>query len=133
MSNKERVMAAVEKIEGTVENWESGALGRDPLHAKRAPKALEKEMDDAQGLQAISIRLKKDLIEDFKFIAKHHGMGYQPLMRQALKLFTMRRKLRLKPRPNILPLRICKRRPNATTDRPRKARQQAGFFATSRL
>lgn len=87
MSNKERVMAAVEKIEGTVENWESGALGRDPLHAKRAPKALEKEMDDAQGLQAISIRLKKDLIEDFKFIAKHHGMGYQPLMRQALKLF----------------------------------------------
>lgn len=75
------------KIEGTVENWESGALGQDRAHAKRAPKDLEKQMDEAQGLQAISIRLKKELIEDFKFIAKQHGMGYQPLMREALRRF----------------------------------------------
>lgn len=77
----------MEKIEGTVENWESGALGQDPAHAKRAPRDLEQQIDDAQGLQAISIRLAKELVEDFKFIAKQHGMGYQPLMRMALKRF----------------------------------------------
>eukprot|EP01133_Synstelium_polycarpum_P020827 gene20827-25015_t len=80
-------MNAPVKIEGSVENWESGALGRDRVHAKRAPKELEQQMDEAQGLQAISIRLKKELIEDFKFIAKQHGMGYQPLMREALRRF----------------------------------------------
>lgn len=75
------------KIEGTAEAWESGALGRDPAHAKRAPRELEQQVDDALGLQAISIRLSKELIEDFKFIAKMHGVGYQPLMRDALKRF----------------------------------------------
>lgn len=80
-------MSTNDKIEGSVENWEAGVLGMNPLHTKRAPKELERKIDEDQGLQAISIRLKKELIEDFKFIAKHHGMGYQPLMRQALKLF----------------------------------------------
>lgn len=75
------------KIDGTVEAWESGTLGRDAAHAKRAPKELEQQVDDALGLQAISIRLSKELIDDFKFIAKMHGVGYQPLMRDALKRF----------------------------------------------
>lgn len=74
-------------IEGTVEAWESGKLGRDAAHAKRAPNELEKQVDEALGLQAISIRLHKELIDDFKFIAKVHGIGYQPLMRDALKRF----------------------------------------------
>lgn len=76
-----------EKIEGTVEAWESGKLGRDEKHAKAAPKELEKEIDEALGMQAISIRLSKELIEDFKFIARYHKLGYQPLMRDALKRF----------------------------------------------
>lgn len=80
-------MTDTAKIEGTAEAWESGALGRDAAHAKPAPKELEQQVDDALGLQAISIRLSKELIGDFKFIAKHHGMGYQPLMREALKRF----------------------------------------------
>jgi len=75
------------KIEGTVEAWESGLLGQDAKHAKRAPKELEQQIDDALGLQAISIRLTKELINDFKFIAKMHNVGYQPLMRDALKRF----------------------------------------------
>jgi predicted DNA binding CopG/RHH family protein len=83
----ENMMNDAEKIEGTAEAWESGALGRDAAHAKRAPKELEQQVDDALGMQAISIRLHKELIEDFKFIAKIHGVGYQPLMRDALKRF----------------------------------------------
>jgi len=80
-------MSKTAKIEGTAEAWESGALGRDAAHAKRAPKDLEQKVDEALGLQAISIRLNKELIEDFKFIAKFHCVGYQPLMRDALKRF----------------------------------------------
>ncbi|HJV82288.1 hypothetical protein [Noviherbaspirillum sp.] len=80
-------MSDTAKIEGTVEAWESGILGRDAAHVKRAPKEIEQQVDDALGLQAISIRLNKELIEDFKFIAKFHKMGYQPLMRDALKRF----------------------------------------------
>lgn len=75
------------KIEGTVENWESGALGQDAAHAKRAPKDMDQAVDESLGLQAISIRLSKDLIDDYKIIAKMHGIGYQPLMRDALKRF----------------------------------------------
>jgi predicted DNA binding CopG/RHH family protein len=83
----EKQMDNTAKIESTVEAWESGKLGRDAAHAKRAPKELEQQVDEALGLQAISIRLNKELIEDFKFIAKVHGIGYQPLMRDALKRF----------------------------------------------
>lgn len=86
-SYREKAMTNRAKIEGTKENWESGVLGQDAEHAKPAPKELERQIDEDQGMQAISIRLKKELIDDFKFIAKHHGMGYQPLMRKALKLF----------------------------------------------
>lgn len=75
------------KIEGTAEAWESGLLGRDAAHAKPAPKALTQQIDDALELQMISIRLPKELIEEFKMIAAYHGVGYQPLMRDALRRF----------------------------------------------
>lgn len=75
------------KIEGTAEAWESGELGRDTAHAKPASQALAQQIDDALELQMISIRLPKELIEDFKMIATYHGIGYQPLMRDALKRF----------------------------------------------
>lgn len=76
-------------IMDTEEAWETGALGRDPEFAVPAPMTPEEEaaLNECLGLKAISIRLEKDLIEDFKMIAKLNGMGYQPLMRQALKRF----------------------------------------------
>lgn len=75
------------KIEGTAEAWESGQLGRDAAHAKSASKALAQQIDDALELQMISIRLPKELIEEFKMIAAYYDVGYQPLMRDALKRF----------------------------------------------
>jgi predicted DNA binding CopG/RHH family protein len=75
------------KIESTSEAWESGQLGLDEMHVKVAPSALETQVDDSVGLQMISIRLQKDLIDDFKKIADFRGIGYQPLMREALKRF----------------------------------------------
>jgi len=76
-----------QKIPGSVENWENGTLGTDARHAKAAPVDLQKQVDDALGLQAISIRLNVDLIDTFKKLAAYHGVGYQPLMRDALRRF----------------------------------------------
>ena len=75
------------KIESTPEDWEAGALGRDASHARAASIDIEHQVDDGMGLQLISIRLQKELIEDYKKIAEFHGVGYQPLMRDALKRF----------------------------------------------
>lgn len=76
-----------EKIASTDEAWETGALGSNEAHAKPASKEIELDIDESLGLQAISIRLPKQLIEAYKLIATHHGVGYQPLMRDILQRF----------------------------------------------
>jgi uncharacterized protein (DUF4415 family) len=77
------------RIEDTIEAWESGQLGNDEAFVRPVSAEVQTSIDDSMGLQAISIRLPKDLIEQFKLIAKIHGMGYQPLMREALKRFAV--------------------------------------------
>jgi hypothetical protein len=76
-----------EKIIGTAEAWENGELGQDADHAVAAPVGLAQQIDDVLGMQMISIRLPKELIEEYKMIARVHKLGYQPLMRDALKRF----------------------------------------------
>lgn len=73
-----------DKIPGTVEAWEHGALGNDDRYVRRASELLEREVDEALGLQAISIRLPRATIETYKMLAEMHGVGYQPLMRDAI-------------------------------------------------
>lgn len=75
------------KIESTDEAWDSGVLGADEAHLRAAPADLEASIDASLGLQSISIRLPKQLIEAYKLIANHHGVGYQPLMRDILQRF----------------------------------------------
>lgn len=72
------------QIPGTIESWESGALGLDEAHQKRVSPTTEAEIDSALGLQAISIRLPRGVIETYKLLAKFHDVGYQPLMRDAI-------------------------------------------------
>jgi len=76
-----------ELIPGTVEAWDNGDLGEDLEHAKLASPEDVKSINDALSLQMISIRLPKTVIEDFKTIAMVNGVGYQPLMREALMRF----------------------------------------------
>lgn len=57
----------------------------DLVHQKMA--ATPDEHMKKLGLQAISIRLKADLIQDLKTIAEHNGMGYQTLIKQVLHRF----------------------------------------------
>lgn len=72
------------KIPGTIEAWESGALGATEKHALPAHDDMQSAIDEALGLQAISIRIPKLTIETYKALAKIHGVGYQPLMRDVL-------------------------------------------------
>lgn len=44
-------------------------------------------IDDALGLQMISIRLQRSLLANLKAIAQYHGVGYQPLIRDLLNRF----------------------------------------------
>ena len=67
--------------------WESGKLVRDKKYATAASKEIGDQIDEALGLQMISIRLDKELIDTFKLLGKKYQMGYQPLMREALKRF----------------------------------------------
>lgn len=80
-------MTKVKKIEGTEEEWDTGALGRDENFVSVAKDMSIELLDDSLELQMISIRLQKSLIEDFKMIAELHGIGYQPLIRQTLMRF----------------------------------------------
>lgn len=83
MSPKQRSI----EITDNPEAWESGELGQSHEYAKVAPSNLASEIDGVLGLQMISIRLDKELIDMFKLLGSKYQMGYQPLMREALKRF----------------------------------------------
>ncbi|WP_421210712.1 hypothetical protein [Aeromonas enteropelogenes] len=76
-----------EKILGTEEAWDSGVLGTDEQYVAVSNHSTDEQINDALSLQPISIRLQKGLIENLKTIAELNGIGYQPLVRQALTRF----------------------------------------------
>ena len=75
------------EMTNTPDAWESGEFGQSLEHVRVAPSKLASEIDDALGLQMISSRLDKELIDMFKLLGGKYQMGYQPLMREALKRF----------------------------------------------
>jgi len=85
----------VKKIVGTPEAWEEGSLGQEEEFVRVSGNVDDTALSDAAGLQPISIRLQKSLIEDFKMIAEINGIGYQPLIRQVLKRFADSEKKRI--------------------------------------
>jgi predicted DNA binding CopG/RHH family protein len=75
------------KIKDTAEAWESRTLGADEAHVTVADHSHETALDEALELQSISIRLPKQLINQYKLIAHFHKVGYQPLMRDVMARF----------------------------------------------
>jgi uncharacterized protein (DUF4415 family) len=73
-------------IQSSEQAWESRQLGSDEAYARRSEQSSE-STDEALGLKMISIRLSTDLIDSYKLLGDKYGMGYQPLMREALKRF----------------------------------------------
>lgn len=85
-----------ELIRASDEAWDDRSLGADATFVKKADDDIEAIIDESAGLQLISIRLNKSLIDDFKAIAAlNNGIGYQTLMRQILKRFVDCEKKRL--------------------------------------
>lgn len=77
-----------QKIEDTVTAWETGTLGRDaaftqPVTAEEQA-ADQAAIDAAFDLKPISIRMEVEVLDSLKAIARHRGIGYQPLIRQVL-------------------------------------------------
>lgn len=92
-------MDAEKKITGSDEAWENGVLGNTEEHTVALSDSKQSEIDaaidESLGLCPISIRLERSLIEDFKNLATINKLGYQTLMRQALKRFADCEKKRL--------------------------------------
>jgi predicted DNA binding CopG/RHH family protein len=70
-----------------LDQWDSGELGQSMDHAVPAPEGSLAAIDASTGMQLISIRLQRTLIADLKAIAEHHGISYQPMIRDLLNRF----------------------------------------------
>ena len=77
------------------DQWDNRQLGASAEHVSRAPESDEDLLDDALGMQLISIRLQKKLIRDLKKIADCQGVGYQPLIRDLLNRFVQSEQRRM--------------------------------------
>ena len=81
-------MTTPEKIPGTIDNWDvDGPLGKDEQYAKVTTDFTVEDVQDSLGLKPVSIRMQESVLSDLKVIAKYHGIGYQPLIKQILKRF----------------------------------------------
>ena len=77
----------VKKIESTEQAWDDRTLGASMEHVVVASPEMADAVDETLGLQSISIRLPKQMIEQYRLIAHFHGVGYQPLMRDVMSRF----------------------------------------------
>lgn len=75
------------KVRGSDAAWDEGSLGDDEAYVAVAPSHIEAAVEESMGMQAVSIRLPREMIAAYKLIAAHHGIGYQPLMRDILQRF----------------------------------------------
>lgn len=66
------------------ELWESGQLGASEEHVRPVSPEKTKEIQDALGLQPVTLRLQKELVEQLKVLAQKEGLGYQPFIRHIL-------------------------------------------------
>lgn len=74
------------------EAWDNQELGASEEFVRKSSQEREKAVDDNLGLQTISIRLQKTLIDDLKALAEEDGIGYQPYARQVLARHVRREK-----------------------------------------
>lgn len=88
-------MRKTDKALAGTDDWDGGPLGRDEAFVKPARASHEAALDKALGLQMISVRLQRQLIDDLKFIATAHGIGYQPLIRDLLSRFVVGEKKKI--------------------------------------
>ena len=64
-------MTNAKKIDGTEQAWDEGLLGASEEYVACAPFELEAAVDAAIGMQAISIRLPKQLVDTYRLIGNY--------------------------------------------------------------
>jgi len=67
--------------------WESGEYGRSDAHVAVVPEEESLQLDSDLAMKLVSIRLPIPLIDALKAIAGHHGIAYQPMIRDLLMRF----------------------------------------------
>jgi predicted DNA binding CopG/RHH family protein len=81
---KKQIAAAL----ADADKWDKRELGADAKHARRVSPERDEEIDAAiergLGLQPITLRLPKNLVEKYKMMAKKRGLSYQPYIRMVL-------------------------------------------------
>jgi len=77
-------MKDTHKKKHSEEAWENRELGATEAFVRKVSPEREKALEEKVGLQIISIRLQKSLIDDLKALAREDGLGYQPYIRQLL-------------------------------------------------
>lgn len=73
----------------TWDEWDNRDLGASEEHAVVSSTVNEETLNASLGMQTISLRMPSDLLVDLKLIAKLHGIGYQPLMKQIMQRFVI--------------------------------------------
>jgi len=84
-----------QQVKTNSNKWDTRELGASLEHVGVVPVAEELAMDDALGLQLVSVRLQKTLIKDLKELAASEGLGYQPYLRQILTKHVRNQKKKL--------------------------------------
>ena len=74
----------IEAASKGAELWDSKQLGTSEEHARPSSAEQQEALDDATGMQLLSIRLPKTMIEQYKQLARLEKLGYQPYMRKVL-------------------------------------------------
>ena len=80
-------MTESNKILGTAEAWESGALGMNPETAVRMSEEDARMLDAALGLEEITFRLSTDTLAALQANAEKQGVGLKPFIRMVLNEF----------------------------------------------
>jgi uncharacterized protein (DUF4415 family) len=66
------------------ELWESRQLGASEEFVRVVSPEKTKAIHESLGLQPVTIRLQKELVDELKALAKKEGLGYQPFIRHVL-------------------------------------------------
>jgi predicted DNA binding CopG/RHH family protein len=72
----------------TTEQWESGELGRSEEFVAVSQEESD-ALDQVTAMKLVTMRLPIPLIETLKAIAMHHGIAYQPMVRDLLTRFAI--------------------------------------------
>jgi predicted DNA binding CopG/RHH family protein len=92
----------IRRVSEDIPMWENKQLGASAEHARASSVEQQHKLDEATGLQLLSIRMPKLLIEQIKQLAKLDGLGYQPYMRKIIAQHVRENEHKLKTTSNPL-------------------------------